>query len=409
MEPKVIEVEGLRTVLVPCEAESVAVGLFVESGSRHEPAKQAGISHFIEHMLFKGTPKRSALDISRAIEGRGGMFNAATGEELTCFYAHLPSEYLDEGVDILADMYLHATIDKAEFVREREVILEELKMYEDDPGSVAAENLQRALFPRNSVGSPIGGSAATLNTLTPKDLHAYIASHYTTASTLFVIAGAFVEEDAVNLVRRAFKGISKRKPIPPRFTKVNLKLAPVAEVSTTKEVKQTQIALGYRTFGAEDSRRYAAAVMDTILGRGMSSRLYQEVREKRGLSYDISTRMQFFKDVGMFTVTAGLDARQKSAALATIERELKKLTEKKVGAAELKRTKDFLVGNFRLGHERVTSKMFYYGTVILARGRLVMPQEDVEKLYAVTADEVRAVAQDIFKPENRSLSCVLPK
>ncbi len=409
MEPKLLKIEGLRTVLVPCEAESVAVGLFVESGSRHEPAKQAGISHLIEHMLFKGTPTRSALDISRAIEGRGGMFNAATGEELTCFYAHLPSEYLDEGVDILADMFLHAAIDKTEFVREREVVLEELKMYDDDPSSVAAENLQRALFPRNPLGAPVGGSAATLNVLTPKDLRDYITSHYTTASSVLVIAGDFVEEDAISLVRRAFKGLSKRKPIPLRYPKVSWKIPPVAEVSTTKEVKQVQIALGYRTFGAEDPRRYAAAIMDAILGRGMSSRLYQEVREKRGLSYDISTRMQFFQDVGMFTVTAGLDARQKDAALATIERELKKLTEKKVGAAELKRIKEFFIGNFRLGHERVTSKMFYYGSVMLSRGRIVLPQEDIEKLYAVTADEIRAVAQDIFKPENRSLSFVLPK
>ena len=409
MEPKLVEIEGLRTVFVPCEAESVAVGLFVESGSRHEPANLAGISHLIEHMLFKGTPKRSSLDISRAIEGRGGNFNAWTSEETTCFYTHLPSEYLDEAVDILADMYLHAAIDKTEFAREREVVLEEIKMYEDDPGSVAAENLQRALFPRNPIGAPVGGSAATLNTLAPKDLRDYIATHYTKATTTLIIAGAFVEEDATNLVRRAFSGISKRKSIAPRSLKVNWKVPPIAEVSTTKDVKQAQIALGYRTFGIDDPRRYAASVMDAILGRGMSSRLYQEVREKRGLSYDISTRMQFFKDVGMFVVSAGLDARQVESALATIERELKKLTEKKVGAAELKRTKEFLIGNFRLSHERVTSKMFYYGGVVLTRGRIVEPQEEIERIYSVTAEEVRAVAQDIFKPENRSLSCVLPK
>lgn len=409
MEPKLVKIAGLRTVFVPCEAESVAVGLFVGSGSRHEPKHLAGISHLIEHMLFKGTPSRSALDITRAIEGRGGNFNAWTSEEATCFYAHLPSEYLDEAVDILADMYLNAAIAPDEFVREREVVLEEIKMYEDDPGSVAAENLQRALFPLNPVGSPVAGSAATLRTFTPEILRDYISTHYTAATTVLVIAGDFVEEDAVNLVTRAFKPLCSRRARKLPFKKVDLAIPPVAEVSTTKEVKQAQIALGYRTFGHEDPRRYVATVMDAILGRGMSSRLFQEVREKRGLSYDISSRMQFFPDVGMFTVTAGLDARQVEPALATIERELKKLGEKKVGAAELKRTKEFLIGNFRLSHERVTSKLFYYGAVVLTRGALIEPDEEIEGVRSVKADEIKALAQEIFVPANRSLSRVLPK
>lgn len=409
MEPKLVKIAGLRTVFVPCEAESVAVGLFVGSGSRHEPKHLAGISHLIEHMLFKGTPSRSALDITRAIEGRGGNFNAWTSEEATCFYAHLPSEYLDEAVDILADMYLNAAIAPDEFVREREVVLEEIKMYEDDPSSVAAENLQRALFPLNPVGSPVAGSAATLRTFTPEILRDYISTHYTAATTVLVIAGDFVEEDAVNLVTRAFKPLSSRRARKLPFKKVDLAIPPVAEVSTTKDVKQAQIALGYRTFGHEDPRRYVATVMDAILGRGMSSRLFQEVREKRGLSYDISSRMQFFPDVGMFTVTAGLDARQVEPALATIERELKKLGEKKVGAAELKRTKEFLIGNFRLSHERVTSKLFYYGAVVLTRGALIEPDEEIEGVRNVKADEIKALAQEIFVPANRSLSRVLPK
>ena len=138
---------GMRVVLAPCEAESVAVGLFVESGSRHETERTAGISHFIEHMLFKGTPTRSPLDITRAIEGRGGNFNAMTGEESTCYYAHMPDDYLGEAIDILSDMYLRATIPDEEFEREKHVILEEIKMYEDEPAAVAMENLQRCLFP----------------------------------------------------------------------------------------------------------------------------------------------------------------------------------------------------------------------------------------------------------------------
>ena len=409
MDAKLVTIGGLRTAFVPCEAESVAVGLFVASGSRHEPAKLAGISHLIEHMLFKGTPTRSALDITRAIEGRGGNFNAWTSEDSTCYYAHLPCEYLDEAVDFLADMYLNAALAPDEFAREREVVLEEIKMYEDDPGSVAAENLQGALFPLNPLGRPVAGSGATLSTFTPETLRAYIASHYTAATTVLVIAGRFVEEDATNLVRRAFQSIRTRRARKLSFKKIDWDCPPVAEVSATKDVKQTQLALGYRTFGVEDPRRYAATVMDAILGRGMSSRLFQEVREKRGLSYDISSRMQFFQDVGLFTITAGLDPRQAGATLATVDRELRRLIEKKVGAAELKRTKEFLVGNFRLSHERVTSKMFYHGAMLLSRGRLVDPEEEIDGVRAVTAEEVQAVAREIFTPGNRSLSRVDPK
>ena len=176
-----------------------------------------------------------------------------------------------------------------------------------------------------------------------------------------------------------------------------------------KDIAQAQLALGYRTFGIADKRKYAAIVMDAILGRGMSSRLFQEVREKRGLSYDISSRMQFFQDAGIFSVTAGLDPSKAKDALATIDRELKRIREKPVSALELKRTKEFLIGNFRLSHEKVTSKLFFYGQTMLSFGRLVTPQEQVEGIRAVTASDVKAVANAILKQSNRSISWVVPR
>ena len=188
-----------------------------------------------------------------------------------------------------------------------------------------------------------------------------------------------------------------------------LSATPIAEKTVAKDIAQTQLALGYRTFGICDKRKYAATVMDAILGRGMSSRLFQEVREKRGLSYDISSRMQFFQDAGMFTVTAGLDPSKAKDALATIDRELKRICEKPVSAAELKRTKDFLIGNFRLSHEKVTSKLFFYGQTMLSFGRLVTTQEQVEGIRAVTSADVMRVAKAIFKRTNRSVSWVVPK
>ena len=410
---------GLRVVLVPCEAESVAVGLFIASGSRHETAKTSGISHFIEHMLFKGTPTRRPVDITRAIEGRGGNFNACTGEESTCYYAHLPCEYLPEAVDILSDMYLRATIPSDEFVREKQVIIEEIRMYSDEPDSVAMENLQHALFPKSRLGAPVAGTPESLGPMRPTDLKRYIKSHYLPSNTVVVVVGNFDEAKAVKLVEKAMNGEAVSRPLRGKRngsfltsgqeTASPLSGKPVASVSASKEIAQTQLALGYRTFGIGDSRKYAATVLDAILGRGMSSRLFQEVREKRGLSYDISSRMQFFQDAGMFTITAGLDPAKAKDALTTIDRELKRIREKPVSAAELRRTKDFLIGNFRLAHEKVTSKLFFYGQTMLSFGRLVSPREQVEGIRAVTAADVNRVANAILKQSNRSISWVVPK
>ena len=400
---------GLRVVLVPCEAESVAFGLFVESGSRHERPEEAGISHFIEHMLFKGTPSRRPVDITRAIEGRGGNFNACTSEESTCYYAHLPAEYMADAVDILSDMYLNASIPDDEFEREKQVVIEEIRMYGDEPDSVAAENLQRALFPGCALGAPVAGSPGTLAPMRPADLRRYIRSHYVPARTIAVVAGSFDESEALAAVKRGLGRRTARRAAAFNLESVDFSTLPVQGVSAEKDVNQMQIALGYRTFGVRDPRRYAATVMDAVLGRGMSSRLFQEVRERRGLSYDISSRMQFFADAGMFVVSAGLDGSKRSVALKTIDRELARIKERRVGAAELERTKEFLVGNFKLSHESVRSKMFFYGATLMSFGRLVDPAEQVDAIAAVTAAEVQAAAREVLQPGCRCLSVVGPR
>ena len=400
---------GLRVVVVPCEAESVAVGVFVASGSRHETPATAGISHFIEHMLFKGTARRSALDITLAFEGRGGNFNACTGEESTCYYCHMPSECLDEALDILSDMYLHAKIGAKDFVREKAVIIEEIKMYADEPDAVAMENLQKNLFPGLQLGEPVAGTPESLRPLKPADLKRYIKSHYRPDNTVVVIAGAVAEDT----LARSLRPFERLKSAPSRsvdgLESGGFRIPPVREYVVRRDVQQAQLALGYRTFGVSDPRKYALTVLDAVLGRGMSSRLFQEVREKRGLSYDIISRGQFFRDTGMFTIAAGLPADKCGAALAVIDRELEKVCSKRIGAAELRRTKEFMIGNFRLGHEKVESKMFFYGSTMLAFGRPVSPQEQIEGIRAVTAADVQAVAKAVFRPENRSVSWVLPK
>ena len=399
---------GLRVALAPCEAESVAVGVFIASGSRHETEKTAGISHLIEHMLFKGTPTRTPLQITQAVEGRGGNFNACTSEEATCYFAHMPYEYLSESVDLLADMYLNATIPEEEFAREKGVVIEEIRMYEDEPDSVAMENLQRSLFPSSRLGAPVAGSEASLRPLRPDDLRRYIKAHYLPSNTVVVVVGRFDPDEAFGVVSRVFAPLRPARPSSPSSPAGRSRPSP-SRVSVSRDVQQTQVAIGYRTFGIRDRRKYAAVVFDAIMGRGMSSRLFQSVRERRGLSYDIASRMQFFSDAGMWVVSAGVAPDKADAAIATIDREFERICAHKVSAAELRRTKEFLAGNFRLSHEKVTSKLFFYGQTLLSFGRVVEPEEQVAGIRAVTADDVMAVAKTVIDPRRRVLSLVTPK
>lgn len=400
---------GLRVILAPCEAESIAFGLFIASGSRHENAKTAGISHFIEHMLFKGTPTRRPIDITRAIEGRGGNFNACTSEESTCYYCHMSDEHLEEAVDIISDMYLNATIPEDEFVREKQVVLEEIKMYADESDAVAMENLQRALFPNIQLGAPVAGSEKSLAPMTRKNLLDYVKSHYLPGNTVAVVVGKFNCERALGIISDR---LGQRRPRPTKDFKISASspLAPVTgEVTVEKDVNQVQLAIGYRTPGITHKNKYAASVMNAILGRGMSSRLFQEVREKRGLSYDIASNMQMFQDAGMFVVTAGLDRSKTQLALKTIDAQLKRIREKKVPAAELARTKEFLLGNFKLSQERIVSKLFFYGSTMLSFGRLMTTREQIDAIRAVTAADVLETAQEFLDPANRSISWVVPR
>ena len=399
---------GLRIVYAQDgHAESVSFGLFVASGSRHEGPDDAGASHFIEHMLFKGTPTRSAVDLSRAIEGRGGNFNAWTSEEGTCFYAYLPADCLTTAVDVLCDMYLHAAIPAVEFARERRVIIEEIKMYDDEPDAVASENLSRQLFPENPLGLPIAGRAETLAKMTPAYLRRYMRRGYVPSATVAVLAGRF---DPVQARRLVVARLGRRSSASPRtFTPLDPKTPVIAERRVARDIQQVQLALGYRTFGVTDDRRYPAAVFDTLMGRTMSSRLFQSVRERRGLSYDIRSQLQFFAETGGWCVTAGLDAARTKQALKAIDTEIDRIRQKKPSVAELQRTKDYLLGNFRLGFEQPRTRLFYFGLGVLTYGRIVPAAETAARIADVSADEVLAVAQDILRDDRRAVSWVEPK
>ena len=388
------------------DAESVSVGIWVGAGGRHETPRLAGVSHFLEHMLFKGTPTRSALAISQAIEGRGGYLNAYTQEESTCYYARLPHEYLEQAFDVLADMYLHAVIGEEDFNRERDVILEEIKMYQDLPQHVVQEKLQEVMFKDHPLGAPLSGDEAALRRMTRATLLRYMARAYTPPASIFVFAGRLDHAACVACVERAVGARRAAKVLPVK--RVDGTVAQERLVCVRKEIAQVHAVVGFRIFGRHDDRRYALRVLNGLLGENMSSRLFQSVRERHGLCYSIQSSFQLFEETGLFTVSGGFDTQRARAALKLTAKEIRRVLASNVGAAELKRTKEYLLGAFRLGLEGAGSQMTYLGECMQNYGRFIHPEETIAAIQAVTAADVRHVAEDVFEPSRMTLSLVVP-
>ena len=400
---------GLRLVTIPDgNAESVTFSVFVQSGSRHERPRQAGISHFIEHMLFKGTANRTAREINRAIECRGGSFNAYTSQDGTVFYAKLPCEFLPVAVDVICDMYANAAFPEKEFERERNVVLQELKMYEDDPGAVASENFTRCIFPGNALGSPVGGTEKTLRAFSADDLRRHFRRAYVPAATVVAVTGRFDPEDVIALVSETLAKAKKGRPV--KFERFDARTKVVPECVVERDVHQTQTTLGWRLpFGVYDGRRYALGVMNTLMGGGMSSRLFETVRERRGLSYDIASQMELFDETGYWAVSGGTDPARADEMRDVVMREVERIRTKKVGPAELRRVKDYINGRFRIAFEQPLTRLIYYAGSVFQHDRIVKPESKVKMIESVTSDEIIAVANECLVPGRMAVSRVVPK
>ncbi len=388
------------------DAESVSVGIMVGVGGRHEKAALAGASHFLEHMLFKGTAKRSALEISQAIEGRGGYLNAFTQEESTCYYARLPYEYLPQAFDVLADMYLNAVLKEEDVARERDVILEEIKMYQDLPQHLVQEKLQEVMFKGHALGQPLSGDEKSLTTMGRETLLQYKARTYTPSSTVFAFAGRLDHAVCVACVQKACGQEGRRRG--PTYKSVDGSVGQGRFVMVKKEIGQVHAVVGFRVFGRHDDRRYALRVLNGLLGENMSSRLFQSVRERRGLCYSIQSSFQLFEETGVFAISGGFDSQRAEAALKLTAKEMRRVIDKKVSPSELVRTKEYLLGTFRLGLEGTGSQMMYVGESLLNYGRVVRPEETLAGIQAVTAEDVQRVAADVFDPCRMTLSLVVP-
>ena len=399
---------GIRVVTAEMpHMASVAIGAWVGVGGRHEPAKLGGISHFIEHILFKGTRRRSAAAISRAVEGLGGYLNAFTDEEHTCFYARAAAGHWPVLLDVLADMLLNPRLGPDDIDKERDVILEEWSMYRDQPAELVHDLLNAAQFPRHPLGRPVIGSPATLRRIQRPQMKAFLASHYTAGATVIAAAGNLRHKEllaAVGKLAPHFRPGARQgfEPVPSKLHGPRVRLL-------SKAVEQTNIGLGLRTASRHDRRRHALRLLNAILGENMSSRLFQVVRETHGLTYNIQSSLTCWADVGDIVVSAGLDTRDLPKTLRLVVRELDRLMLRPPGMAELNRARDYVLGQFDLSLEGTESHMMWLGEHALGHESPASPGQVRESLAAVTPAEVRAAAAEFLGPRHRTMAIVSPR
>jgi predicted Zn-dependent peptidase len=385
---------------------SVSVGIWVGVGGRFEPAEVSGVSHFIEHLLFKGTRRRSAREISQAVEGIGGYLNAFTSEEHTCFYAKAGHNHFQQLWEVLADMFLNSTFDPVEIAKEREVIKEELAMYIDQPHQYVQELLNGLMWPNQPLGRSITGTKKTLDAIGREQLLDYLRTNYVAPATLVAVGGCVTHAEAVKAVKKSFKKFTQGQR--PRYAPATISQTRSAVHLHTRKTEQTQAALGIRACSRHDEWRFALRLLNVILGENMSSRLFQTVREEHGLAYSIYSGNSFFDDAGDLVISAGLDLDNLEKALKIIVREIKRLTIDLAPPAELRRARDYLIGQMDLSLENSENQMMWAGEQWLGYGKIVKPDEFKKRLSEVNPTAIRAAARRFFRPDRFNLALVSP-
>lgn len=383
---------------------SVCMGVWAGTGSRHESLAQNGVSHFIEHVLFKGTKTRNAKEISEAVEGVGGYLNAFTAEENTCYYAKASADRFATLVDVLMDMYLNPAFDPDEFEKEREVIKEELAMYMDQPSQLVLEVLNEVLWPDHPLGRCITGTEASLDTLKVSTLNRFWRNHYTSPNTIIVVAGPIPHQKIVAKLRKHARHLptaSPRgyKPMRDHQTQPQIKIR-------SQHSEQVQLAFGIKTCSRHGENRYALRMLNTMLGENMSSRLFQRLREDHGLAYSVYSNLGFFHDAGFLTIAAGIDRSHVEQALTLIHQTLNEFKETKPNRKELRQTRDYLIGQLDLHLENTENHMIWLGEQILGYGHYVPVETIRNRLAKTTPEDIRTTAREYFQPQNLNLAVV---
>jgi len=403
MLKKTVLPSGLRVITESMPSvRSASIGIWADVGSSLESRERRGISHVVEHMLFKGTERRSAREIAETMDGVGGNLNAFTDKEATCYYAKVIDRHVPLAMDVLADMFLHSTFLPAELAKEQKVVLEEIKMYEDSPDELIHDLFLQTMWRGSHLGEPTIGFVDTVMAVTPEALREHMKRHYAPNSIVVAAAGNVDHDPFVELVAECFASFAGTSD---DFAPD----APVAQPATLirqKDSEQAYVVVGSRGISARDDRRFALSVLDTLLGGGMSSRLFQEIREKRGLVYTVYSFQAAYRESGLFGVYAGTSPENVQPCIDVIAQELAALRTVRVGEAELHLAKEHIKGNLTLSLESTSSRMIRLGRNEFLLGRQMPPEELEERIDAVTADQITEVADELFGDDALGL-CIL--
>jgi len=405
---KTVLENGLRVVTIPMEnANSMTILILIGTGSKYETKDINGISHFLEHMFFKGTEKRpNTLKISETLDSVGGEYNAFTSKEVTGFWAKVDKRHSDVALDWIFDIFLNSKFDAKEMEREKGVIIEEVNMYLDTPTAYIGDLWEKLLYGDQPAGWRVLGEKENILSFNREKVVDYYKSHYTPSNTIVCIAGAVNPEAAVEQVEKYFKKvkISKEKD------KVQVKEAQSGPqvLLHNKKTDQTHFCLGVRAYNLFDERRYTLALLSVILGGNMSSRLFIKVRERNGLAYSIHTSVDSATDVGYLVTQAGIDHKNLEKSIKLILEEYKNLRDKKITAKELQKAKDYLKGTTSLSLDSSDNLASFYGLQELLEGNILNPEDKFEKIDEVSVDDINNVAKDIFTLDKLNLAIIGP-
>jgi predicted Zn-dependent peptidase len=399
---------GLRIITVPQKStQAVTVLVLVGTGSKYETREINGISHFLEHMFFKGTKNMpDKLEIAETLDKVGGIYNAFTGEEYTGYYAKTAFSKFDLALKWVSDIYLNSLLPEKEVKREKGVIIEEINMIYDNPMSRVGLLWNRLLYGDQPAGWDIAGTKETVSSIGRKDLFEYMKEQYTAPNTIVCVAGRIEEEEAIEKVKRYFSGMESSKPREKAEVIENQKKP--GSLIDHKETDQTHLCLGVRGYNVLHPKKYAQDVLAVLLGGMMSSRLFMEVREKLGLAYYIKTESDCNPDTGFLVTQAGVENSNTQKAVSTILKEYRKISQKKVPAGELKKAKEYIKGKMALSLESSDELAAFYGVHELLEKRILTPKEIYAKIDKVTSSDVLAAAKEIFRPEGLNLALVGP-
>lgn len=397
---------GLTLITVPQkDSPASTVLVLVEAGSNYEAKRDNGISHFLEHMIFKGTTKRpNALTISSELDGLGAQYNAFTGNEYTGYYAKVEARHFNQALDIVSDMYLNPRFDDAEINKEKGVIVEEIRMYNDMPHRKVHENMETLLYGDQPAGRNIAGSEETVRSFGRADFIRYRNEHYVPSATTVIVAGNFNDTTIDEQISTAFAGLTKNtKASKPPVVEAQIQPAFHLE---SKNTDQTHIAIAFRTVPITDKRTPAIRLLGSVLGAGMSSRLFHKLRTEMGVCYYVRAEADSATDYGTLGISAGVDNARVEEVVNVLLQECVKLKNELVPAAELRRVKDYLIGNMMLSLETSDSLAEYYGFQQVLKKELLTPTQIAAQIEAVTPAEIMDMAKLVFTDNRLNLALI---